>query len=371
MKLTLQTKLAPTPEQHAALLATMERFNVACTYVEQIAFREQCTSKFDLQKIVYYDVRDRFKLSAQMTIRAISKVVEASKRDPKILVRFRPHGAMTYDERMCSFPDVDRVSLLTLDGRQVMPMIYGSYQAARIDRKRGQADLVYRKNIFYLMVTIDIPEADPAESTGFIGVDLGIQNIAATADGEMIQGTHINNARARFSRLRTKLQQKGTPSAKRLLKKRSGREQRFATDTNHCISKQLVKTAQGTTRGIALEDLKGIRERVTATKRHRRVLRSWAFNQLRQFIAYKAQRDGVEVRVVDPAYTSQECRQCGHIAKANRPSQSIFVCVVCGFSAHADTNAACVIARRAAVNRPYAVAPVSLSRKSQLQAPRL
>ena len=95
------------------------------------------------------------------------------------------------------------------------------------------------------------------------------------------------------SRLRAKLQKKGTKSAKRLLKKRSGRERRFARDVNHCISKAIVQTAQGTPRGIALEDLKGIRERInaqrTVRKRQRRVLHSWAFFQLRAFIAYKAQ----------------------------------------------------------------------------------
>jgi putative transposase len=371
MKLTLQTKLVPTPEQHAALLTTMERFNAACAYMAGIAFAAHCTSKFDLQKLVYYDVRDRFKLSAQMTIRAIAKVVECYKRDPSKQVTFRPHGAMTYDERLCSFPSVDRVSLLTLAGREVMPFVYGTYQAARIDRKRGQADLVYRKGIFYLLVTIDIPEPDPAEASEYIGVDLGIQNIAATSDGEMVQGNHINNVRARFSRLRTKLQKKNTKSSKRLLRKRSGRERRFATDTNHCISKRLVKTAQDTTRGIALEDLQGIRERVTVRKRQRRVLHTWSFGQLRQFIEYKAQRDGVQVVAVDAHYTSQECSQCGHIAKANRPSQKVFKCVACGFSCHADTNAAIVISRRAAVKRPYAGVPGSSGRKHRSQAPRL
>jgi IS605 OrfB family transposase len=171
-----------------------------------------------------------------------------------------------------------------------------------------------------------------------------------------IQGNHINNVRARFSRFRRKLQQKGTKSAKRLLRKRSGRERRFATDTNHCISKRLVTCAQGAERGIALENLTHLRTRITVSSRkQRRVLHSWAFSQLRQFITYKALRDGVRVVAVDPTYTSQECSGCGHIDKANRPSQAKFVCTSCGYVApHADVNAACVIARRAAVMQPYA-----------------
>jgi IS605 OrfB family transposase len=123
---------------------------------------------------------------------------------------------------------------------------------------------------------------------------------------------------------------------------------------NHCISKAIVSTAQGTARGIALEDLKGIRERISAqrtVKRKRRVLHSWAYFQLRAFIAYKAAAAGVRVVLVDPAFTSQTCSHCGQCEKANRKSQAQFLCVSCGYSAHADTNAAVNIAVRAAEMR--------------------
>ncbi len=164
--------------------------------------------------------------------------------------------------------------------------------------------------------------------------------------------------RARYSRLHRKLQQKGTKSAKRLLRKRSGRERRFSRDINPCLSKALVSTAKGTSRGLALEDLQGIRERAKATvrQRQRRVLHNWAFFQLRAFIAYKAALAGVPVVSVNPAYTSQTCSRCGHCERANRKSQAKFLCVSCGFSAHADLNAARHIASRAAVIPPDAAA---------------
>jgi putative transposase len=316
-----------------------------------------------VQKQVYYDIRQRYGLSAQMTIRAIAKVIEAYKRDRSIQPHFRSHGAMTYDQRICSFPSVDRVSLLTLDGREVMPFRIGLYQESRMDRIRGQADLLYRKrdNLFFLAVTIDAPEASPTEPQDFLGVDLGIINLAATSDGEFLNHStgpkhaHVNTVRARYNQTRKKLQKKGTKSAKRLLKKRSGREQRFVLDVNHCISKQLVSTAKGTQRALALEDLKNIRERVgkTVRKRQRRVLHSWSFAQLRAFIAYKAQMAGVPVVLVNPAYTSQTCSHCGHCEQANRKTQSVFLCTSCGFSPHADVNAAVNISR-AAVMLPYA-----------------
>lgn len=133
------------------------------------------------------------------------------------------------------------------------------------------------------------------------------------------------------------------------LKKRSGKEKRFATDVNHGLSKAIVQTAKGTGRGTALEDLKNIRSRVNGSKRRQRVLHSWAFFQLRAFIAYKAALAGVRVVYVNPAYTSQTCSRCGHCEKANRKSHASFLCVVCGYSAHADLNAAVNIRARSRV----------------------
>jgi len=363
MKQTLLVKLAPEPEQHASLLRTLETFNAACNAIAEVAYAHREANKLALQRLVYYDVRGRFGLSSQMAIRAIAKVSEAYKRDKKIQPRFRAQGAMTYDQRICSFPTPDRVSLLTLDGRVVVPFRFGIYAEGMLQRTRGQCDLLYRKrsSTFFLAITVDAPEPTPDEASDYLGVDLGVITLAATSDGEFVNHStgpkqaHINQVRARFSRFRQKLQKKGTKSAKRLLRKRSGREKRFARDVNHCLSKAIVSTAKGTSRGIALEDLQGIRTRAKGTvKRQRRVLHSWAFFQLRAFIAYKAALAGVPVVYVNPAYTSQTCSWCGHCEKANRTSQSKFLCRSCGFSAHADLNAATNIARRAAVIPPHA-----------------
>jgi putative transposase len=370
MKQTLLVKLAPTPEEHAALLRTLETFNAACNQVADVAYEHRVANKLRLQPLVYYHLRQRFGLSSQMVIRAIAKVSEAYKRDRTVKPTFRAHGAMTYDQRICSFPTPDRVSLLTLDGRVVVPFRFGAYAEGMLQRTRGQCDLLYRKRseTFFLAITVDVPEPTPDEASDYIGVDLGVITLAATADGEFLnhstgpQHAHINQVRARFSRLRRKLQKKGTKSAKRLIRKRGSREKRFSRDINHCLSKALVQTAKGTSRGIALEDLKGIRERAKGTvgKRHRRVLHNWRFFQLRAFIAYKAALAGVPVVYVNPAYTSQTCSCCGHCEKANRKSQARFLCRSCGFSAHADLNAARHIASRAAVIPPDA-APLVMS----------
>jgi IS605 OrfB family transposase len=131
------------------------------------------------------------------------------------------------------------------------------------------------------------------------------------------------------------------------------KERRFARDVNHRIAKALVRKAHDTGRGIALEDLKGIRDRTTVRKSQRRAHHSWAFGQLRAFVAYKAALAGVPIAIVDPRDTSRTCPECGCVDKRNRPTRDRFVCRHCGHSAPADFTAARNIAGRAGVMRPY------------------
>ena len=354
MNLTMLIKLQPNPAQATSLLATMERFNAACNAIAETAFHAHTANKIRLQKLVYADIRATFGLSAQMTVRAISKVAEAYKRDKTVQPTFRPHGAIMYDSRLLSWKGLDRASILTLDGRQVVPVVMDGYHRARMDRIRGQADLIYRNGTFYLAVVVDVPEPPPLKPDDWLGVDLGIVNIAADSDGQTYSGGQVNGLRKRHAKLRQRLQKKGTKSAKRLLKKRRHKEHRFAANENHRIAKQLVTKAQDTRRGIALEDLTGIRDRITVKKAQRRRQHSWAFYQLRQFILYKAKLAGVPVVLVDPRNTSRTCPQCGLIDPHNRPTQASFRCIACGFAGPADTIAAGNIARRAAVNPPHA-----------------
>jgi IS605 OrfB family transposase len=96
---------------------------------------------------------------------------------------------------------------------------------------------------------------------------------------------------------------------------------------------------------LRVERLKGIRDRCQrATAKTRRLLHSWPFAQLLEFIKYKARLAGVEVIEIDPRKTSQTCSRCGHCERGNRPRQAIFRCKACGYMIHADLNAARVIA---------------------------
>lgn len=347
MKLTMQLKLLPSTEQAAAMLRTMERFNAACDALAAVAFANRCANKVELQKLAYHAIRRDFGLGAQMTLLAIYKVVDAYKRDKDIQPTFRPHGSIVYDQRILSWKGSDRVSILTNDGRQVMPWVCGAYQHAQLDRVRGQADLIYRDGMFFLYVTIDIGDVPIGDPIKYLGVDLGQKNIAADSDGETFCGAHNANLRSRHARLRRKLQRKGTKSAKKLLRRRRLKESRFASDLNHRISKSIVRKAKGTGRGIGLEDLTHIRERTMVRKSQRRAHHSWAFAKLRSFVGYKAALEGVPMVCVDPRNTSRTCPECGCIDKRNRPTRGRFACISCGHSAAADTTAARNIAGRA------------------------
>ena len=225
------------------------------------------------------------------------------------------------------------------------------------DWEVGGADLVWRAGVYYLHVTQTRDVAAEHESEGgTLGVDLGIVNLATDSEGEHCTGAMVHSARTRYQLRRQRLPQVGTRSAKRRLRQRSRREARFQKDVNHSISTKLVAKAAVSRTASALDNLSGIRDRVTVRREHRYERHSWAFFQLRQDSAYKAAQVGVPVYRVDPRHTSRTCSVCGHCEKANRKSQAIFLCQRCGFTLHADRNAAINISRQqwAAVNRPLA-----------------
>ena len=194
-------KLVPTEEQHHALLETMHAFNAACKYVASVAFTEKTANKFELQKLVYSELRTTYQLAAQLAIRAISKASEAYKREKSIQPTFQPEGALVYDERVMSLKGLLTVSLLTLSGRVLVAFQVGRYQQARMDAIKGQADLIYRKGIFYLAATLEVPTPAPHETSATLGVDLGIINLATDSEGETFSGEGVEKNRKRHHAL--------------------------------------------------------------------------------------------------------------------------------------------------------------------------
>jgi putative transposase len=341
MKMTIQMQLLPTAEQSALLRTTMERFNEAATFAASAGFEAGVFAQPSIHKLCYRELRERFSLSAQMAVRAIGKAVECFKRDKKVCPVFKPLGAVTYDERILGFKGLDKVSLWTMEGRQLIAMVYGEYQGERFDRIKGQCDLVHRDGKWFLYATVDMPENPPIKIKGFLGVDLGIAEIATDSDGTNYSGKPVEAVRRKHNLQRKRLGKRNTKGAKKKLKRIAGKEARFRKHANHCISKAIVQSAKDTSRGIAVEDLNGIRERLPVWSRDaRNKLSGWSFAQLVSFLEYKAKLVGVPVVKVDPRNTSRTCAECGHCEKDNRKSQANFLCVSCGHRANADQNAA-------------------------------
>ncbi|MBA3829903.1 MAG: IS200/IS605 family element transposase accessory protein TnpB [Taibaiella sp.] len=372
MKLTISIQLKPDEKQAKRLLNTLEKANEAANAISEQAWDTRTFQQFKLHGITYHWARETFELTAQMVVRIIAKVSDAYKLDKKRQRVFRKHGSIAYDDRILRY-QTDKVSIWTLKGRETIPFVCGEYQQKLLQFRKGESDLVYRDGKWYLFAVVDVIEPAPDEPDDFLGVDLGIVQIATMSNGEAFAGNTVNNVRARNVKLRAKLQSKGTKSAKRLLKKRNSKEVCFAKQVNHHISKRIVQTAKAQGQGIAIENLMGIRDRVRLRRRQRSTLHSWSFYQLASFILYKARKEGVHVEVVNPRYTSQTCAECGYSCKANRRTQSQFLCVGCGVVANADHNASKIISYlgRAAVNRPYAVSYQSARLEEQLQCPAL
>lgn len=361
MKLTVQVKLLPSKEQANALKETLRSSNAAANEISGIAWENRKFGQYSLHKLTYHPVKTSSGLSAQMVVRAISKVADSYKLDKKRQRSFKPLGAIAYDDRILRWKsEADAVSIWTTAGRETVPFVCSDGTRELLESRQGESDLVYRDGKFFLLATVNVQEPPPGTPEDWIGVDLGITNVAVDSTGETHSGSKLKSLRHRYARIRSRLQAKQTEAAHKLLKKRKRKEARFARHENHVISKRIVRKAQDTNSGIALEDLSGIRDRVSARGPQRRTLHSWSFHQLREFVSYKAALAGVPVVFVDPRNTSRTCTECGHIDKRNRPNRDTLRCTSCGFSGPSDSVAAENV-RRAAVNQPNLGCGLSLS----------
>ena len=357
MQLTVKIKLLPDADQKQQLLKTMVAFNLAASDAARAGFDGKVFSQPSIHGLTYYAIRKKYNLTSQLAVRAIGKAVECFKRDKSICPVFKPRSAVVYDERIMRFKGLTHVSLASLDGRLVIPMVVAGYQESKLQAaiKTGQADLVYIQGVFYLLLSIQLPDTPVLTATGILGVDMGIVEIAVDSEGNAYTGKDVEDYRIRTQRMRTILQSVGTRSAKRHLRRIRRKESNYRRTTNHQISRRIVDLAKARNLSIAVEELSGIRGRTRLVRRAQRARMSgWAFFQLRNFLEYKAAMAGVSMIVIDPRNTSRTCSECGHCEKANRKNQSKFECKICGHAENADQNAAKNIRAKGEIRTPIA-----------------
>jgi len=375
--LTAKLRLHTTPKQFQALRMTQLAYRDALNYVSRYAFAHgKMSNKVRLQDGTYTQIRTRYHVPAQMacsiprqvgaTYKALWTKVKQNAAQRKAGITKKRYKGLDQPPKYVSptltyqlghdytFKTEQRVSILTLDGRVILPYTAYSEHVALIQHGAhiGAAKLWYDKpkQQFYLLVSLEIEIADPTPEThtGVVGVDVGVRYLAVTSttkgERSFHSGKKIVPKANHYARLRKRLQQKGTRSATRRLVVISGRERRLKQDANHVVSKRIVTRHPHSL--IGLEQLTDIRDRTrrkhgkqasTKQRKANATYSKWSFAELHSMLAYKALLHGSMAIKVDAHYSSLACPLCGHTCDANRPNKGLlFVCQHCHYTLHAD-----------------------------------
>ncbi len=349
--ISVKCKLQVPIELRSEIDRTLEGFALACNQIYEVAKRENCWNTTKLHHKVYKPVREATGLKANHVCQAIRRVIGNAKA-VKQVHQFRP-TSINLDVRTFQYiEDLQTVGVTLMCGRVKFKLSIGNYQLALLKGQSPTAATLNKtkRGDYYINICVDLPTDPTGKTPRVVGVDLGRRDIATTSTGKSWSGEQIQSTRDRYSKIRANIQSKRTRSARRLMRRLSGREQAFMHWLNHNISKQLVQEAKQGNAALAFEDLTNIRESLNQKPRskvERRRTNNWAFYQLRLFTQYKANIVGVPVVLVPPAYTSQTCCRCGHIHPVKGKSYrngKVFRCGHCGFEHDSDTNAAINIA---------------------------
>lgn len=351
----MRVVLKTTPEQALLLAETTRQFTAVFNAVAAHGYAAKEKNGVKLHHALYYpqkaaypDLVSDHHIQARMkATEAVKSALSLAKKGGKVSA---PHSASCPPRyNVHTFKviwEMGIVILSTTGGRQRIPFTVPAYANKYRGAKTCTADLINRDGTWWLHIVVDIPTPEIAPTDDVIGVDLGIAQPAVTSNNHFLGKKQWRDVEAKRFRLRRALQKSGSKSAKRHLRKIGRKQQRFRRDCDHVLSKQIVAvTPPGAT--IAVENLTNIRARVkTRHGKQARRIHGWSFDQCRSFLTYKAEEQGSTVAGVDPRHTSQTCHVCGHVARTNRRSRSLFCCRSCGYTAHADYVASVNIAAK-------------------------
>ena len=175
--------------------------------------------------------------------------------------------------------------------------------------------------------------------TEAIALDVGIESFATFSNGERIENPRFfkkgEKVLAKQQRKLSKLE-KGTKERRKtgkVVAKIHERIKNQRKDFCHKQAKKIVDQYQY----ICLEDL-NIKQMMEGSHFAKSIAdASW--NEFRQCLTYKAAEAGRKLGLVNPAYTSQICSECGHL-EPKKLTDREHKCLQCGYRAHRDFNAA-------------------------------
>ena len=374
IQVTIKTKLKISNSEIALSFSkTMKQYRQACNYVSEYIFNHDFDMKQSrLNKKLYTKLRNLFSLKLQMAQSVIRTVIARYKTVKTQMARrpykyqdkntgewYRKVRDLNWLHKPISFnsPQVDlqrnrdwsylssgQLSINTLYGRvKVDPVCHGFSQYLDGTWKFGLAKLLKSSNKWHLHVsaTKEVADFDKQMVKHVVGIDRGLRFLATSYDEQgktvFFDGQAIIRKHAKYQKLRATLQTEGTKSAKKRLKKLSGRENRWTSDVNHCLSKTLVQK-YGANTLFVLENLNSVSfERTDLPKALHSQNKSWTFYQLEQFLTYKAHLNNSEVVEVSAKYTSQRCPKCRVIKKDNRNhGKHEYHCINCDYRSNDD-----------------------------------
>src|SRR5262245_26523074 len=185
-----------------------------------------------------------------------------------------------------------------------------------------------------------------ASGTNVVAVDLGEIHPAVVGDNQQAtiiscrERRHAQQGHAkRLAKLSKALsrKQKGSRRERRLKQARSrmrAKHRRVMRDMEHKISRAVIEVAvEQQANRIVIGDVRDIADGVKHGKQHNQQSSHWNHGQIRRYITYKAEAEGMSVELVEEHYTTQTCPSCG---KRHKPRGRRYTCGQCGFSAHRD-----------------------------------
>ena len=356
-----------------ALEETARLYKEAWQYCIDVAWDSEELSAKNLHKKVYAPLKAKLGLKSQYLCSARNRALENVKAVKNLCKKGRKtskpelkHVPIRLDARTLSFDKPrERASVTTQFGRIKIPLVWHEH-ALRYrdwDCKAGEIG-INRKGKWVLRLVFEKEIIKPARSGKVIGIDRGIKRAVVSSDNRFIGERKWKEHERKLLSCKARLQSAGTPSAKRHLKKLSGRLislrdfclKRFKENCDHVVAKEFLSGLQpGDT--VVLERLTNIRKRCgekgKARKKHRADMGRWSFNRVEKAINYGAELHGIYVEYIAPNYTSQTCSKCNIVLKTNRKSQSIYSCS-CGLMLNADLNAARNISNKWCIANGYA-----------------
>jgi hypothetical protein len=248
-----------------------------------------------------------------------------------------------------------KISTLAFRKQVLVPVKLAAYHREALVSKTINTSVTLNKRGDAWWLTLSYDEVIPLQtdpSAPVVGVDVGIANFLTTSDGEHYGTFHgklrerqkrDREKRRRKAKLRKCLEKKGVKKLPSTSSKSGQRLTRHVRqEINHAVNECFARHEGAQ---IAYEHLS------VATMKHKAramnaYMRASNLAHIPEQIAWNAAKRGVRATRVKSAYTSQECSVCHYVARANRPNQQTFCCMVCGYQAHADLNAALNIQHR-------------------------